>query len=120
MMAEKRMWREIVLNNDTEVWNKEEALEGELVKIESDIGPKKSKMYTFKTEDGEIKIWGSTVLDNKLEDISEGQYLKIKYNGKRKSGTGNEYHDFSVFVDDGFPNTKKSDDEEIDISKIPF
>lgn len=122
-MSNKRDWREITVNDNTDVWDKENPIEGVLVKIELDVGPKKSKMYTLKTTNGEIKVWGSTVLDNKLEDIVEGNYIKIEYEGKQKSSIGNEYHNFRVFIDDGsvrIENRENDTDEPINIDDIPF
>lgn len=46
-----------------------------------------------------IGIWGSTVLDRKLEKISFGTEVKIVYLGKKASEIrrGKEYHDYQVF-----------------------
>src|SRR3990167_11148253 len=109
-----RKWVEKTLEN-SEVWNKEKPIEGSLVKTESEIGPNKSKMYTIKTQDGEVKVWGSTVLDDKLLGVPVGTYLKIEYEGKLKSKKGTEYHSYKVFIDEDSINQAtepKTEEEE--------
>lgn len=96
----KRSWREVTVDTNSDVWDKEIAIQGELVKTESDIGPNKSNMYTIKTDDGEVKVWGSTVLDDKLLGVPAQTYVKIEYEGKLKSKKGVEYHSYKVFVDE--------------------
>lgn len=124
----ERKWKEQTVDTDSEVWNREKTLEGKLVKIESDIGPNKSHMYTVETDDGEIKVWGSTVLDDKLMSVPKGTYVKIEYEGKLKSKKGAEYHSYKVFIDeDSIPQAEPTedtvhpvDDGEIDLKDIPF
>lgn len=110
-----RNWKEIQVDTNSDVWNKENPIEGELVKIENDIGPNKSNMYTIKTEDGEVKVWGSTVLDDKLLGVPTQTYVKIEYEGKLKSKKGAEYHSYKVFIDeDSAPQA-----EELPVDDIP-
>lgn len=94
-----RNWKEKVLDNG-DVWNKEDPLEGELIKVESDVGPKKSMMYTLKTDDDVIKVWGSTVLDDKLLGVPIGTYIKLEYDGLKPGKSGNSYHSFRVFINE--------------------
>ena len=76
-------------------------LEGVYVSAETEQGPKKnSTVHTFKTDDGEVKFWGSTVLDGKLDSVEKhygfGAKVKIKYLGMVKSKTGTQYKDYDV------------------------
>lgn len=113
-MAE-RNWQEQTLDTSTDVWNKEKPIEGKLVKIETNVGPNDSKMYTFLTDDGEVKVWGSTVLDDKLMGVPLQTYVKIDYEGKIKGKKGTSYHSYHVFVDvDSMPQ-----EEEIPLSEVP-
>ena len=103
--SKDRKWREITVD-DSEVWNKPApevgaTLEGEFVKTEENIGPKKSKLHVIKTGKGEVKAWGSTVLNDKLLGVPTGAYVKIEYGGMKQSKMGQDYHDYKVFVDDG-------------------
>lgn len=92
-------WKEITLENDeSTIWDREEPIEGRLVMTQDNVGPNDSKMYTLKTDDGDIKVWGSTVLDNKLLGIPQGALIRIVYKGKAKGKKGNSYHDFSVSI----------------------
>jgi hypothetical protein len=119
-----RNWKEVTLEDGT-VWDKEKPLEGKFVKVETDIGPNKSKMYTIKTEKEEVKVWGSTVLDDKLMGVPQGTYVKIEYEGKLKSKKGTEYHSYKVFIDeDSKPDIDaehqriQGTDETIDLSEV--
>lgn len=95
----KRNWEEVMLDGNNDVWDKQEPLEGELVGVEENVGPNKSKMYTIKTDDEEVKVWGSTVLDDKLTNVPKGSYVKLEYEGKQKSKKGAEYHSYKVYID---------------------
>lgn len=105
-----RNWAEQTLNNDSEVWDKEKPLEGKLLRTEHDVGPNKSNMYTVETENGEVKVWGSTVLDDKLLGVPTGVYVRIEYEGKKPSKNGGSYHSYKVFIDeDSLPQESPSD-----------
>ena len=84
------------------VWeykNTGDEIVGYLEKIEENIGPNKSRMYTLRKEDGDfVKVWGSTLLDKRFDFISLSEKVKIVYQGKKKAQKGGrEYHDFKVF-----------------------
>lgn len=116
-----RKWKEVTLESG-DVWDKKEPIEGKLVKTETEVGPNKSKMYTFDTDDGQVKVWGSTVLDDKLMGVPQGTYVKVEYEGKLKSKKGAEYHSYKVFIDtasmpDDLPTTN-IDDEKLDLNDV--
>jgi len=117
-MANKkeREWKEITLEN-SDVWDKKEPIEGVLVKTENEIGPNSSKMYSIETDEGIVKVWGSTVLDDKLANLPDGILLKIEYEGTLKSKKGTEYHSYKVFIEQ---ETDPKDDKPINIEDIPF
>lgn len=125
-MAE-RNWTERTLDTNSDIWDREEPIEGKLIKTESNIGPNGSKMYTFEVEDKEIKVWGTTVLDDKLLGVPVGTYVRIDYEGKLKSKKGTPYHSYKVFIDeDSIPQEAPQDfipedtDEPISLDQIPF
>ena len=115
MTNKKRNWEEVTLA-DGNVWDKETPLEGILTKTEQDVGPNKSKMYTVKPDEGEeVKVWGSTVLDDKLLGVPQGTYVRIEYEGKLKSKKGTEYHSYKVFIDlDSKPDGEPPLDDPFD------
>ncbi len=82
-------------------------VEGTYVGKQTGVGENKSNLYKLKQADGSmISVWGSTVLDTKMQNVGEGQLVKIVYEGKVKSNTrkGASYKDFNVFIDDGEDN----------------
>jgi hypothetical protein len=83
--------------NETEQWNKTDEIIGQLIKKQSGIGANESNLYTLRTKDGDVAVWGSTVLDTKFQDIEVGYDVKIEPLGKVKSPkTGREYFDYTV------------------------
>lgn len=86
-----------------ESWNPEKAgdsIEGLLVDIESGVGPNESILYTLEVKgQGDISIWGSTVLDTRLKRTKIGEEVKVVYLGKKKSKKrkGATYKDYDVF-----------------------
>lgn len=124
-----RVWKENnVRESDDTVWDREEPLIGKLVKIEHKVGPNESTMYTIEKDGGEeVKVWGSTVLDDRFLGVPEGAYVKVNYEGLKKGKAGKSYHNYKVFVDeDSFPQAEPVSDKEVDedeqnlIDSIPF
>lgn len=98
-MADKdRNWKEVTLD-DSSVWDRERPLEGRFLRTDENIGPKKSKLHVVETEAGEVKAWGSIVLNDKLMGVPTGAYVKIEYEGMKQGKNGSDYHDYKVFVD---------------------
>ena len=119
-------WKEVVLDTNSEVWDREDPLEGKYTKVEKEVGPNKSNMYTIETKEGEVKVWGSTVLDDKLMGVPIGTTVKVEYEGKLKSKKGAEYHSYKVFIDESsVPDGKDEvhdvpEGEPISLDQIPF
>lgn len=100
-------WKKVELSP---TWNKKnedgtfaiekgDSIEGELVGVESEVGPNDSHMYSIKTKEGIISVWGSTVLDTRLKNISIGEEVKIEYQGQVDSEKtkGRRYHNYEVY-----------------------
>lgn len=115
---DEHTWEEINLNDNADVWDKEKPIEGVFVKMEDGIGPNESKMYTIKTNNGEVKVWGSMVLDDKLADIDPDSYIKIEYEGKVK-GKKAEYHSYKVFIDRGYESDGLGSHDEPEPDSMP-
>lgn len=91
-------WTEVG-GDSGEMWNREGSIEGTYVSKQSNVGINDSMKYNLKTKDGEIGVWGSTVLDSKMEQVQIGQEVRIEYLGKAQTKTGRgEYHDFKVMT----------------------
>lgn len=131
-MAEEQ-WEE-VNPMSTPIWEFQKAgdeVVGILEKVEENVGPNKSRLYTLKKEDGSlVKVWGSTLLDKRFDFISLGEKVKIVYEGKKKSEKSKRaYNDFKVFhahakhpenkLDEDIPTVEESQEEETE-EDIPF
>jgi hypothetical protein len=89
-------WKEATVG-DGEIWDREKAIQGTLVKKQENIGPNESFLYTLRTKDGDVGVWGSSVLDTKFQEIEVGYEVKVEPLGKTKSPkTGREYFDYKV------------------------
>ncbi len=70
---------------------------GILARVQHNAGQNKSNLYSLKKEDGNIvNVWGSTVLDDKMAVINQGDDIKIIYEGKVKPEKGKAYHNYKV------------------------
>lgn len=81
-------------------------IEGRLIKIQENMGPQNSMLYSLETKvkDTDRKqvnsVWGSQVLDQKMIGIVEGDVIKIIYDGLGVAKPGqNAAKIFRVLVD---------------------
>lgn len=98
-------WKKIAKASEMHSFVENEAIEGRYVSKEGNQGQKKnSNIHTLQTQEGEVKFWGSMVLDDKLAQIEAeygmGTLIRVVYLGKVKGKSGTEYKDFDVFADD--------------------
>jgi hypothetical protein len=74
-----------------------ETLQGTYIDLEENVGQFKSNLYTLRTNEGEVKVWGSTVLDGLMDKVDMGLEIRITFNGKQPSKSGkNPWKDFKV------------------------
>jgi hypothetical protein len=77
-------------------------IEGVYTGKQTNVGPHGSNLYSLKQKDGTvISVWGSTALDSKMQNVGEGDQIKIEFLGEKKGKSGSTYKDFAVFIDDG-------------------
>lgn len=103
-MAEDQ-WQSAKGSEITVIWKEKQhgfEVEGYLFDMKHNQGPKNnSSVYTLKKENGEKEaFWGSAVLDDQIQQIPMGTYMKIKYEGlvaPKKNPSGPKYHSFEVF-----------------------
>ena len=97
-------WKEVKRNEEekekTKFWEPEvigETLQGTYIDLEENVGQFKSNLYTIRTSEGEVKVWGSTVLDGLMEKVDMGLEVRITFNGKQPSKSGkNPWKDFKL------------------------
>ena len=77
-----------------------ESVEGVLVDTKENVGPNNSKLYSLEQPDGTVvKVWGSTVLDSRMEVVGAKSYIKIVYQGLGVAKAGRKAPKlFNVFV----------------------
>ena len=96
-------WKEIKDDIFEDTWMPKEegdSIEGVLVEIKENVGVNKSKLYKVQTDDGLISVWGSTILDSRLEQVPVGAKIKIVYQGLGKAKAGrNAPKLFKVYID---------------------
>lgn len=93
-------WQKVQNN----VWKplKMEAISGVFHQKEVEIGKNKAVLYTFHTKtEGFIKVFGTKILDNLLQEIEVGKIVKIIYLGTIAPEKGRPYHDWEVYVKEG-------------------
>lgn len=102
-------WIEVNKEEDVDekvkMWEPElvgDFLQGFYIDKEEGVGQFKSNLYTLKTSDGEVKFWGSTVLDDLLVKVPLSCEVKIIYQGKKPSKNGKKFwKDFKVMYKKG-------------------
>jgi len=86
-----------------DIWQPEkdgDFIEGILIKKQSDVGTNKSKMYSVDTSDGIKNVWGSTILDSRMDLVEVESKIKITYKGLGEAKSGhNPPKIFKVEVD---------------------
>lgn len=89
-------WIEVQAKND-EIWDRKDTLIGKYISLQTDVPPHKSKLYTLKTPEGNVGVWGSTVLDSRFENVPIGSVVKIEPRGEAISKAGKAYQDFGMY-----------------------
>jgi len=90
----KRKWKEI--GGEVKTLEQGEEIVGELVNVSESAY---SNIYTLKMEDGkEVKIFGSAMLDRKMEEVLTGTLVKIRYEGGIKTRRGRTAKFYRVWI----------------------
>ena len=108
---------EVVGMSDMWDFKKDKEVMGIYVRLRESVGENKSNIYTLKSEEGSIGVWGSAVLDSRFDDIEIGEEVKIIYKGQGKNPkSGRTYHDFEVFRRQA--PFKKVEKDDVDLDDI--
>ena len=86
----------------TPIWDREKdkTIEGVLVEKLSGIGQNNSNKYVIEKKSlGKISVWGTSVLDLRLQPLPIGTIIKITYLGTVKGKGPKPYHNFEVLYD---------------------
>ena len=73
-----------------------------------------SARYFIENENGTFFIWGSAVLDNRMQYVKTGQKIRITYEGKTKNKRGQDVNLYKVEVAD--PVQSESISEKVDLA----
>ena len=74
-----------------------DSVEGILIAKKENIGANNSKAYVLELPNKEFKhVWGTTVLDNKMQLIKEGDRVRIIYRGIQKNAKKQDTKIFEV------------------------
>ena len=116
----EEQWEEINPMSDIPVWEYKkpgDEVMGVLQKVDKDIGPNHSRIYTIKQPDGSlIKVWGTTLLDTRFDFVAIGEKVRVVYQGKKDSQKGGRsYHDFKVYHVSAKHSENSLPDEDIPI-----
>ena len=82
-----------------QVWKPENAgdqIEGRLKTKSTNVGVNNSNTYHIETKTGIMMVWGSTILDMRLEFAEVGEFVKITYKGKEKNSKNQDVNIFKV------------------------
>jgi len=75
-------------------------IEGFLVSKKSNVGPNNANLYGLQTVEGIKNVWGSTILDSRMDFVEIGVKMKITYKGVGEAKSGhNPPKIFKVEVD---------------------
>lgn len=87
-----------------------DSIEGEYVEQLTDIGSHKSNVYVLNINGERVGVWGSTVIDARMENVQIGMIVGFEYLGMERSKNGSEYKNFMVAVAE--PDSGEQVDED--------
>lgn len=76
--------------------NEGDLIQGLLISKKENVGLNNSRAYHIDTQDGLFMIWGSTVLDERMEFVNIGDVVRITYKGKTPNKKGQMVHIYKV------------------------
>jgi hypothetical protein len=85
---------------ETKVWkaeNEGDQIEGVLIGKEAkteDVGAK----YTIENKEGAFLVWGSAILDDKMQQVKVGDELRITFDGQKDLGKKKKLNLYKVEV----------------------
>ncbi len=96
---------------EPKIWkpeNKDDCIEGTLTSTAPSSKYPETQQYALLTSKGDnFTVYGTTVLDSRMEHVKIGSKVKIVYCGKEQNKKKQDVKMFDVFVDDGKPEVIK-------------
>lgn len=92
-----------------DIWSPEidDFLQGVLVSKESDVGLHKSRLYIIEKENHKrVSVWGSAILDQRMDAIQLGEKVRIEFKGTEKNKKGQDIKIYKVMT------TKKGEQDK--------
>lgn len=87
-------------------------LVGVFVKEQQNVGANNSMLYNMKIDGKSMAVWGSAVLDTKMNAVKPGDLIKIQYLGKGEAKAGkNPPKLYDVYID--YEHRAKAETESI-------
>ncbi len=77
-----------------------DSIEGEYLQKLEGIGSHKSNVYVLDVNGERVGVWGSTVIDARMEDVQIGMTVGFEYLGMARGKSGSEYKNFMVAVEE--------------------
>lgn len=71
-------------------------VEGVLVNKRTGVGVNESNAYDLANMGTQIMVWGSAVLDNRMDSIAIGDFVRITYQGTKLNAKGQDTKIFKV------------------------
>ena len=85
------------INPSTWIPEKEgDQVEGKVVNKRTNVGVNESNAYDLENEGTQVMVWGSAVLDSRMEYIDVGDFVRITFKGKQKNSKGQDTKIFKV------------------------
>jgi hypothetical protein len=88
-------WQEAGSSTD-EMWDKLKPIEGLYVQKKENVGKNSSNIYVLEVGDKKVGVWGSTVIDSKMEQVPLSVIVRFESLGEATSKAGAKYNDFRV------------------------
>ena len=95
MEDQQTNWEEI----QPGIWKPEsegDSIEGVLISKRKDVGVNNSNAYDIEKENGQFMVWGSTVLDDRMNFAKIGEKVKITYKETQMNKKGQPVKIFKV------------------------
>ena len=63
-------------------------IEGTLIRMQENVGPNQSMLYSIETSEEVKSVWGATILDQRMALVKVGDKVKITYKGLAEAKAG--------------------------------
>lgn len=81
------------------VWKPEKPgdfIEGVLIQKREDVGTNKSHAYYLESDGKQTMVWGSTILDGRMDFVNVGEFCRITFKEKTTNSKGQPLNVYKV------------------------